>query len=203
MKIDKLGFVNMVDVVPEQKIGSASVKHFTITEPEARFNNMRAAMHGGRREDEVEPGRFARLMVSGGLMMSDTHGERWSNWVACRDAKGDVLIAGLGLGMLAVAMSLKESVRSITIVENNSDVIALVGPHIASEKITVVHGDIFTWLPGRGQKWDCIWFDIWPHVCTDNLKQIAQLHQKFKARKRLWMRSWRHDDLLHRRRAGR
>ena len=47
----------------------------------------------------VPPGRYARLFVNGTMFMSDTPMERNTNYAVVRNAHGNVLIAGLGIGL--------------------------------------------------------------------------------------------------------
>lgn len=42
-----------------------------------------------------------------------------------REAHGDVLLAGLGIGMLALACAQKENVNSVTVLEKAAQTIAL------------------------------------------------------------------------------
>jgi spermidine synthase len=223
MKGELLSMIRVPEIVPAGQAGIAAVEHFTITRKEADRENMMQSFRPGTGLDAVEAGRFARLRIGGQVMMSDTPMERLTNWEVVDEARGDVLVAGLGLGLILYPMIAKEGVRSITVVEMFADVIALVWPHVKafhgrvwpSERrsaqtgkvtawpphISVVHADIFKWMPaGRGKtaaKYDVIYFDIWPTRAVDNLPQIAKLHQRFKGRKRPggWMGSWCEDVL--------
>lgn len=184
-------FPSMIEKVPEGVCGGAQVEHFEVSKAASQFT----AIRGGW--DYVPPGRYARLLVDGRTMMSDTHMEQATNWPVIRQARGDVLIAGLGLGMILWPIVAKPEVRSVLVVELRPDVIALVGPHIPQEKVTVIQGDIHQWRPEKGRKFDVLYFDIWPALCTDNLDEVAKLHQRFKYHKALggWMGSWAQDYL--------
>jgi hypothetical protein len=79
------------------------------------------------------------------------------------------------------------------------------------DKLTVVKGDIRAWNPSHafpGQKWgrslDVIYFDIWGNQSTDDLKDMAELHKRFRPylAKGGWMESWNRDFLRERRRQG-
>tara|TARA_Y100001938_G_scaffold144104_1_gene218137 strand:+ start:3656 stop:4180 length:525 start_codon:yes stop_codon:yes gene_type:complete len=73
-------------------------------------------------------------------------------------ATGDVLLAGLGLGMVLQPLIDNQNVTSITIIEKYQDVIDLVSPHIVSSKtINIVNDDIYTWNPDKN--YDVAWFD--------------------------------------------
>jgi hypothetical protein len=214
MKPDLLDTIRVADIVPARAAGIAAVEHFTITKEEARHENAMQAFRPGSGLDAVAPGRYARLRVAGLLMMSDTPMERRTNWHVVREARGDVLVAGLGVGLILYPMIAKAGVRSITVVEKFADVISLVWPAVTAfhartwpserrsaqtgaitavaPRLEVVHADIFDWRPPAGVKWDVLYFDVWATKSPTNLGQIAQLHQRFKGRKRPggWMDSW-------------
>jgi len=94
-------------------------------------------------------------------IMQDTEREYNEHaWMIDKMA-GDVLVAGLGVGMLNVPL-LASDATSITIVEKNQDVIDLVWEHCAKdERFTLIHADINTWNPPEGSSWDIGWFDTW------------------------------------------
>ena len=127
------------------------------------------------------------LLLDGDVMMSDTENERLTNRQAVIGAHGDVLIAGLGIGMILIPMLQRPEVRSVTVLEKSADVIALVEPAIReytiyASKLAVIEADCFAWVMPKGLKWDWIYFDIWPDICTDNLPEIAQLKRKYSRR---------------------
>ena len=65
-------------------------------------------------------------------------------------ATGDVLLAGLGLGMVIQPLIDNESVTSITIVEKFQEVIDLVWSHVPkSNKVRLITDDIYTWTPDK------------------------------------------------------
>lgn len=193
----------MVEVVPPGEIGKAKVDHVTVSKHDAAFASIRG--------ERLREGALARLFVDGQLMMSDGAYEHATNWDAVFKAQGDVLIAGLGIGMVLVPMLKNPEVRTVTVLENSSDVIELVAPHIrvhvaeASSKLTVILADVFTWEPPKGKRWDCIYFDIWADICTDNLQEITKLKRCY-ARKlnrenpKAWMRAWVEDRLRYQKR---
>jgi spermidine synthase len=200
-------FVPVIDVVPEGVRGDARVEHFTVTEEQSR-------LEATLRHGYVHPGRYARLLVGGRLnmlttMMSDTPAEQRTNYAFMREARGDVLVGGLGLGMVLVPLLPLPEIASITVIEKSHDVIALVETHVrayvgknVAGKLRVVEGDVHDdWGEVLGQ-YDTIYLDIWPGMSTDNLSEIAKLKRKYRKRLRPggWMAAWAEEILRSKRR---
>lgn len=204
---DNSPFAKMAHVVPEGQVGKARIEHYEITEKEASFNNAMAAIRG-RRFEMIDAGRHARLIVVGSLVMSDTQMERWTNSEIVRKAKGSVLIAGLGLGLILVPILAKPEVNRVLVIEKCQDVIDLVTPALKAQKgghkLEVIQADIFDWKPERGSRWDAIYFDIWTAPSTDDLDEQDRLHRRYARRKVPggFMASWWRELLLDRRRRG-
>ena len=190
-------FPLMHTIIPATKIGRAEVVH----DRPSSLERLRGAIHGMPLEERT----YTRLLVNGDLMMTDVDFEQRTNTLVVSRARGDVLIAGLGIGMILVPILQKREVNSVTVVEKERDVIACVAPRFfPSAKLKVIRADIWTWRPEPFPRYDAIYFDIWPDICTDNLAEITKLHRAF--RKYLkpdgWMDSWCRDYLRDMRRRG-
>ena len=188
-------FVSMTEVIPPSQVGSARVEHFDVSKDASSMTAFRPG-------EFVPPGRYARLYVNGTMYMSDTPMERRTNYEVVRYAHGDVLIAGLGLGLILVPILKKEGVRHVTVIEKYADVIALVAPKFACDRLTVICADIYEWRPPKGTKFNTIYFDIWSGQSTDDLEDMTRLHRAFRpyfASKKdddaRWMNSWRREEL--------
>jgi spermidine synthase len=182
-------FISIADVLPEGKSGNVEIRHTVVTPEASKRTELRAMMHP---EEYIAPGRYAQLFVNGGIMMSDTDMEHRSNGFVCAHAKGRVLIAGLGIGMIIHPIAAKPDVTDILVIEKSPDVIKLVAASLP-KKARVVEGDIFTWTPEKGAKFETIYFDIWPNISTGNLPEMAKLHRRFgrfKASPKAYMESW-------------
>lgn len=162
------------------KKGTAEIR---IDEP-SQLVRMRAAMDG----QPLTAAKFVRLLVNGSVMMTDADFEKRTNVGPISSAHGDALVAGLGIGLILAGLVAR--CRSVTVIENNADVIALVAKRF--KKVRVIHADIFEWQPPKQAQFDFIYFDIWPEINPDELKQARALHRKF--RKHLkpggYMESW-------------
>ena len=167
--------------LPSGKSGPWTVEKFTVTEDGAAMHNLRAMLNRHRGETMIYPGEYTRLLRGGTIIMSDTPGEKQDHETFVRYAAGKVLIAGLGLGMVTNAVLLKPNVKHVTVVEIDSDVIKLVGPHLPNqERLEVVNADIWEWKPRRGARYSDAWFDIWPDICEDNLDEMQALKKRFR-----------------------
>lgn len=206
-------FTPMHTVIPEGTKGAFAVSHFEFGQPSARM------MIG--KDPMISPGKYVQLVQMDGnfnnrVWMSDTDNEQRTNTSVIRHAKGDVLIAGLGIGMIVLPIFRKPEVQTITIVEKHQEVIELVlpalqaqlekeagpmAPHRVHRSFRVLHADIYTWEAPKGAKWDCIYFDIWGDQSTDALNDMAKLKRRFARRKRPdgWMGCWRESELRVRR----
>lgn len=196
-RIGDLGFPDMTTVVPAKKRGSVVVSHYEVSP----MDSLTSLFHGPGQY--CPPGKYAVLRVDGQVMMSDTRMERTSNLEVVEKAKGQVLVAGLGLGMILHPIAAKAGVKEILVLEKSRDVIKMISPTIP-RKVEVVCVDVFDWEPLEKQ-WNTIYFDIWPTISQDNLLEMSVLHSKF--RKRLapggWMGSWCRDFLREEKRKRR
>jgi len=171
--------------VPEGRSGKWSIERVEVSQKDSEAAGLRAMFQAGER-GRLPPGTYTQLHRGRALIMSDTPDEIRDHLDPMRRAKGDVLIAGLGIGMVLHGVAQREDVDSVTVIEKSEDVIALVREHYEAKpyghKITIIQADIFDWKPPKGQTWDYAWFDIWDVLCVDNLKEMTKLHRKFARR---------------------
>lgn len=152
-------YKNMTSLLVNAQHGDFKIEHFTIDK-----NNLQAVL------ECIPSGEYVSLTQNGRCIMSNTPMECRTNAHFVTWAHGDVLIGGLGIGMIVLAIQDKPDVKSITIIEKSNDVITMMlnQPNIYfNEKVDIVHGDVFTWRPQKGQKFDCIYMDIWPYINED------------------------------------
>lgn len=107
-------------------------------------------------------------------------------------AYGKVLIAGLGLGFDLLNVADKSSVNEIVVVEKRREVIDFVWPYISHDKTTLIHKDILEYLHDTGEKFNIIYFDIFPGGSDsfpeqmDELCEIAKIRLKFGGQIIFW-----------------
>ena len=88
----------------EENKGIARIERFNISKENSKKYNLLCTMNGEPYFMRIEDGNYVRLWVDGVLMMSDTHMERYTNQFFIDNAHGDVMIAGLGVGLILNAL---------------------------------------------------------------------------------------------------
>ncbi len=173
--------------VPEGVQHDVEVVKFTI----GREDAARALWSYGSRSPTA--GEYTKLVMQGEVMMSDTKAEIRDHYEPVYAAKGNCLVAGLGLGVVVQGMLLKTEVTKVTVIEKSQDVIDLVADHyynmFGRERLEIICADIFEWKAPKNVRYDVAWYDIWRDLCTDNLSEMTKLHRKF-GRKTDWQGSW-------------
>ena len=177
------------------KCGNAEIDVFDLDAEAASMTYIRG------REFGIPMGSYTRLLVDGGVMMSDTPFEYRSNLPFLRRAEGKVLINGLGLGCCVDYLLKAKSdtaVEHITVIEKNEHVIKLIKAYLKkycnSGKLTIIHADAFEYKPKKGERFNVVWHDIWPNMGTDNLPEMTKLHRQY-GRRCDWQDSWQKEYL--------
>ena len=138
---------------------------------------------------KFRPGVYTCLRRDQTQFMTDLYDEWWTQREAMAEARkrgGNILITGLGLGLVAEAIlrDKNTAVRHITIVEAASDVIALIGLYLQQKypgRITIVPADAFTWTPERGEHYTVGWHDIWPDPhAASNIPEMQLLEDRYR-----------------------
>lgn len=129
--------------------------------------------------------KYKRLVLKGkGVMMSDTPMERNTNREFLTKANGDVIVFGLGLGLIILPLLSDPTIKSIRVVELDQSLIYLVTPILKKydneNKLTVVQGDCFKYVPEKGSKFDTVYFDIWISISDDNYEEQKKLERGFR-----------------------
>ncbi|MCQ2815082.1 MAG: hypothetical protein MJ227_02175 [Bacilli bacterium] len=133
---------------------------------------------------------FIALNENGKTWMSITPNEINTMQKGIKESDGNVLVAGLGLGYYPFMISLKENVKSITIIENNQIVIELFTKYLLPQfpnkkKIKIIHCDAIEFIKNNQTKYDYAYIDLW-HNPNDGLPiylQIKKIENKSKVNK--------------------
>jgi hypothetical protein len=150
--------------IPEGKSGDFELQHVhrqagTVM----RSGNMRTMLYGqaGASIKFEEPTRWHQLLEDGGVWMTDDPIEQRQHDEALTDARGHVLVGGLGLGYAVVALARNRRVKSITVVEKSQDVVNLTWDATVArvktfrptfKRLNVVVMDLFKYL----KTWDAV-----------------------------------------------
>jgi len=177
--------------VPDGTSGDWSVSTFTVTEKDARFENMRAACSFSGRW--IMAGTYKRLMWRSRVVMSNTPAEIGDHYSFIHEARrrgGHILINGLGLGACLKAVLESNKVERVTVIERSPDVIKLVAPtHTVDDRVQVIEANAYTYMPPKGVRYTTVWHDVWDTICADNLPGMHRLHRKY-GRRTDWQGSW-------------
>jgi hypothetical protein len=170
--------------VPDGKSRDWEVSTFTVEADDP--SQVISAFKTGR---YVPAGTYKRLTRKGQVIMSNTPDEIRDCSEFIREAKGKILINGLGLGVILKAILNKPEVEDVTIIEFSEDVIKLVAPTYIDKRVNIIQASAFDYQPPKNIRYDCVWHDIWDDMCSDNLKEMATLHRKY-GRRTNWQGSW-------------
>lgn len=156
---------NALDI-PVGKSGDFEIVHETKPAGTKLFTgNMRMAMFGQPTAEVSYPHdtRWHYLKEGGGVWMSDLPCEQYQHDQLLAQARGKVLVGGLGLGYAVAALSKKPRVKEIVVIENSTDVIELVKNSLQTneKKVTVVCEDLFEYLRTSHEKFSFGFYDIW------------------------------------------
>lgn len=157
-------YKNMSELLEERENNGWKLEKFEIKQ-----GNFRAMLDG------ITSGTYIRLTHNGQCVMSDTDMEKNTNRKFCSKAYGDIIIGGLGIGMIIMAIQDKPEVKSITVIEKNQEVIDMVASQLDfNEKVNIICADVFEWKPERGVKYDMAYMDIWNWINEDIYKKEMQ-----------------------------
>ena len=149
-------YKDMTEILKDGKVGDFRLEHYEIKE-----NDFYAMVRIG-----IPIGRYVRLMCGSECVMSDTPMEKRTNREFVANAHGNVLIGGLGIGLILLAIQDKEDVKQITVVEKNKEVIELVENQLPlNSKVHIVNDDVFEYKPLF--KYNTIYMDIWNYINKD------------------------------------
>jgi len=138
--------------------------------------------------------RFAYLSLSEGnnMWMSLNPNEITTMSPFIKDAKGNVLVLGLGMGYIQYMMSKKSDISSITIVEKNHDNIVFfnkfIYPIFDKKKIKIVEDDAVKFVE-QFHRYDYIFADLWftPEDGIEYYLKLNKIENKYKIKIHYWL----------------
>lgn len=183
--------------VPDGISGNWKVESFSVSEEASKFQEIRSLYQLGR--GRLSSGDYKSLKRNGSIIMSNTPDEIRDFIPFLSKAHGDILINGLGLGVLVCALISKGDVNSITVIEKSKDVIKLVGDtYLTDKRVSIINADSFEYKPPLGVKYNYVWHDIWDHITSYNLPEMHKLHRKY-GRRCDYQESWCRHECEHQR----
>lgn len=163
----------------DTSLGRCTLTHETVPAYEAFVFNDILCESDGRQIPQIgffeREFRYPALLEDGRLWMSVTPNEVNTMAAPVAEARGRVLAFGLGLGYFAYMAAEKEEVASVTVVEQNPDVIALFTAQLLPRfpnrhKLRIVQDDAFTFAAAHYPEhaYDFCFTDLW-HDVSDGL----------------------------------
>lgn len=128
----------------------------------------------------------------GECVMSDDPIELSRHLEFVLQARGRVLITGLGLGCVLRGALANPAVDHVDLVERDPHVIRLVWPHCDQERVTLHQADALEWLRTERGTWDAAWHDLWSDPDAKE-ERLSVTHQKLilELRGRVgWQGAW-------------
>lgn len=197
-------YTDVHNFLPEVRSDNLKIVHFQLSESDVMMEKMRNARQYWTVMGLKANHTYTKLVLNGNLWMSDTPMERNTNYEFLKSANGDVLVFGLGIGLIIYPLLNDDSIKSITVVEKDKSVIELIYPllkqHDIKNRLTVIGGDANNYhlQMRKDVKFDTIYFDIWVDICLDNYdnqKILERTYRKFinKQNPDKWMNSWMKD----------
>lgn len=132
------------------------------------------------------PSIYTELRQDDRAWMSDRPAELLSHENFVSQAAGDVLIFGLGLGIMPLQLASKTEVNLIHVVELNREVIELVNPYLQrrTNKVTVMQGSAFDFR--CSDLYDWCWIDIWRTPDEVEAESLKDSLRAYALRVRFW-----------------
>ena len=149
-----------------------------------------------------EPFYYLAVYDNNRLWMSITPNEINTMKQPINKAKGNVLTFGLGLGYFAYMCSLKDDVKSVTIVEKDERVIKLfkeyILPYFVSiEKINIIKEDAYAYLSKMNDDmYDYVFVDIY-HDAGDGKEVYLKMNQYRNRFKKTIFEYWIYNTIKH------
>jgi hypothetical protein len=196
-------FPSMAHILQTREGERFRLERFLVQEEDVKGAKIYDLLRGNKDYEEFVSGTYLKLYDKEleEVVMSDTPMEKKTNKEVYDMANGNVLIGGLGIGMILLALQSKPEVKTITVIEKYKEVIDLVSPQLPlNEKVTIINEDIFNWIPSTPMRYDTIYLDIWNEISGEDYKEHKKLRKKYSKilnnnNSKCWMGCWREKDV--------
>lgn len=121
-----------------------------------------------------EPGTYCRLTGGGKYVMDDSLFREHGYKPFLKAVRGNVLIVGIGLGMALESVLKEPEVTSVTVLEEERNLIKLMEPYFANTSVPLrmvkgsLFGDFMKLMPQQGRFFDTVLIDIFPDIQDTN-----------------------------------
>jgi hypothetical protein len=149
--------------------------------PENNLNNYLKPMNGERfaltKCSHMNFQLYDKMFMQMSIMSNDDY-EKENNLRVIREARGDVLIAGLGIGLIVLPIMNKPEVTSVDVLELHQEVIDMIKPQLPlNEKVRIILANAYSFVPRR--KYDLIYYDtVNDDFCTDSELELRRIRGK-------------------------
>ncbi len=169
----------------DQKIGNWTLSHQKykpyegfVRDDFTLFDDFREVCNIGYFDEEFS---FPAILENGVEWMAIKPNEIETMSMPIKNATGNVITFGLGMGYFAYMASLKEDVSNVTVVEKSKDAIKLfceyILPHFQNkDKIIIIEADAFEYAKGEmpSKKYDFAFVDLW-HDTSDGVDMYIKM----------------------------
>lgn len=159
----------------EGTCGDWKLSKFSVSPREAQLHLVRCLIKGCL-DRKIEVGTYWKLSHNGEVIMTNTPAEVKDHIQFIRKARGKVLVAGLGLGMVLHELLRNPNITKVTVVEISKEVIELTGKFYVDPRLEIINDDIFKFIPSC--KYDYGWYDIWNYISSDNCSEMDVLKSR-------------------------
>lgn len=97
------------------------------------------------------------------------------NYKISNNCSGNVLIGGLGLGLLEKFLIKNENIDTVKIIEYNKDIIELISKYVPKQ-YEIIQGDFKKYIVETKQKYDTIVADIW--TVDAQMNEVKEFRKK-------------------------
>lgn len=175
-------------LVTPVSVGDWTLETFRITEFDKKMFVMRSAFQASPNsyyDSQIQHSfDYVRLMKGNTVWMSNTPMEIGTAMRFMKQAHGKVFVAGLGIGVTLLPVLEKEKVEEVIVCEIDQQVIDIwekSSVNIDTSKLTIHNCDVHdTEKMLTDEKFDTLWFDIWPSICSDNYPETKELLKKYR-----------------------
>lgn len=167
--LDALQFPALLDL-PEMQDGDYAIRHMIVPAGK-RINTFTGGFVRFGADITIR-----QLLHKNKLWMSDSPSET----SAMRDLvkmaiPGHVLVAGLGMGLVATMLTEEKGVDQVTVVEIAPEVVKMISPYLP-DRVKVTTADFREWLKTADTSiYSSVILDIWGDISTDDLSDMVNL----------------------------